>query len=150
MPKYKSLLDSQEKHQSDLLEAIKQMDPRVDKNLLSKIVNYVCLPIPEQAKAICDYLNCEITELYDSSELLQVSQLEKPKPTHPKKKRKPNEFNLNVRVERDLVERVFSKENMRRLGIVDKSSAIRSFILQLDRKLQRMEAKEKSSIKKED
>lgn len=149
MPKYKDLLESQGKRQSNLLEAIRKQDPRVDKILLSKMVNYVCLPIPKQAKIICDYLDCEITELYDPAELLLVSQLEKPKPEKPKKKRKPNEFNLNVRIERDLVERVFSKENMRRLGIVDKSSAIRSFILQLDRKLSRMDAKEKAS-KKED
>ena len=149
MPKYKSLLESQDKHQSDLLEAIRLQDQRVDKNLLSKMVNYVCLPIPKQAKAICDYLNCEITELYDPSELPLVSQLEKPKPEKPKKKKKSVEYNLHVQIERDLADRVFSKENMKRLGFVDKASMIRSFILQQDRKLARMAAKEKAS-KKED
>lgn len=149
MPKYKDMLLSQKKQQKELLQAVRQKDPRVDAGLLSKMVNYVCLPIPEQAKVICDYFDCEITELYDSSELLLISQLEKPKPEKPKINRKSTEFNLNVRVERALIERVFSKENMRRLGIVDKSSAIRSFILQLDRKLARMNAKEKAS-KKED
>lgn len=147
MPKFKSMLDSQNKQQKDLLEKIRQIDSRVDKSLLSKMVNYVCLPIPEQAKQICEYFNCEITELYDPHELLQISQFEKPKPSKPRK-RKPNEFNLNVRVERDLVERIFSKENMRRLGLVDKSSAIRSYLLSLDSKLTRIIAKEKTSEKR--
>lgn len=113
------------------------------------MVNYVCLPIPEQAKVICDYLDCEITELYDPSELLQISQLEKPKPEKPKPKKKSIEYNLHVQIERDLAEQVFSKENLKRLGFVDKSSMIRSFLLQQARKLARMAAKEKSS-KKED
>ena len=149
MPKYKSLLESQDKHQSDLLEAIRLQDQRVDKNLLSKMVNYVCLPIPKQAKVICDYFDCEITELYDPSELLQISQLEKPKPAKPKPKKKSTEYNLHVQIERDLAEQVFSKENLKRLGFTDKSSMVRSFILQQARKLARMDAKEKSS-KKED
>ena len=145
MPKFKTLLDSQNKQQKDLLEVIRKQDPRVDKSLLSKMVNYVCLPIPEQAKAICDYFDCEITELYDPSELLLISQLEKPKPEKPKKKKKPIEYNLHVQIERDLADRVFSKENMKRLGFVDKASMIRSYLLQQDRKLARMDAKEKAS-----
>ncbi len=149
MPNYKTLLTAQKKQQKELLQAIRQKDPRVDVGLLSKMVNYVCLPIPEQAKVICEYFNCEITELYDPSELLLVSQLEKPKPEKPKQKKKPIEFNLHVQLERDLAEKVFSKENMKRLGYADKSSMIRSFILQQSKKLDRMDAKEKAS-KKED
>ncbi len=149
MPNFKSLLDSQKKQQKDLLEVIRKHDPRVDKSLLSKMVNYACLPIPEQAKTICDYFDCEITELYDPSELLQVSQLEKPKPEKPKKKKKSVEYNLHVQIERDLAEQVFSKENLKRLGYVDKSSMIRSLLLQQAKKLDRMDAKEKAS-KKED
>lgn len=149
MPNYKSLLLAQKKQQKELLKAIREKDPRVDVGLLSKMVNYVCLPIPEQAKVICDYFDCEITELYDPSELLQISQLEKPKPAKPKPKKKSTEYNLHVQIERDLAEQVFSKENLKRLGFVDKSSMIRSFILQQARKLARMDAKEKSS-KKED
>ena len=149
MPNYKSLLLAQKKQQKELLKAIREKDPRVDVGLLSKMVNYVCLPIPEQAKVICDYFDCEITELYDPSELLQISQLEKAKPAKPKPKKKSIEYNLHVQIERDLAEQVFSKENLKRLGFTDKSSMVRSFILQQARKLARMNAKEKSS-KKED
>lgn len=149
MPNYKTLLTAQKKQQKELLQVIRKKDPRVDAGLLSKMANYVCLPIPEQAKVICEYFNCEITELYDPSELLLVSQLEKPKPEKPKQKKKPIEFNLHVQLERDLAEKVFSKENMKRLGYADKSSMIRSFILQQSKKLDRMDAKEKAS-KKED
>ncbi len=149
MPNFKSLFDAQGKKQSELRERLKELDPRVDAALVSKIINYICLPIPEHAKAICDYFDCEITELYDPSELLQVSQLEKPKPEKSKKKKKSVEYNLHVQIERDLADRVFSKENMKRLGFVDKASMIRSFILQQDRKLARMDAKEKASKKEE-
>lgn len=147
MPNYKTLLTAQKKQQKELLQVIRQKDPRVDARLLSKMVNYVCLPIPEQAKVICEYFNCEITELYDPSELLQISQLEKPKPEKPKSKKKPIEYNLHVQIERDLAEQVFSKENLKRLGYVDKSSMIRSLILQQAKKLDRMDAKEKASKK---
>lgn len=149
MPKYKDMLLSQKKQQKELLQVIRKKDPRVDAWLLSKMANYVCLPIPEQAKVICEYFNCEITELYDPSELLLVSQLEKPKPEKPKQKKKPIEYNLHVQIERDLAEQVFSKENLKRLGFVDKSSMIRSLLLQQAKKLDRMDAKEKAS-KKED
>lgn len=149
MPKYKDMLLSQKKQQNELLQAVRQKDPRVDVGLLSKMVNYVCLPIPEQAKVICEYFNCEITELYDPSELLLVSLLEKPKPEKRKSKKKPIEYNLHVQIERDLAEQVFSKENLKRLGYVDKSSMIRSLLLQQAKKLDRMDAKEKAS-KKED
>lgn len=147
MPKYKDMLLSQKKQQKELLQAVRQKDPRVDVRLLSKMVNYVCLPIPEQAKVICEYFNCEITELYNPSELLLVSQLEKPKPEKPKSKKKSIEYNLHVQIERDLAEQVFSKENLKRLGYVDKSSMIRSLILQQAKKLDRMDAKEKASKK---
>lgn len=147
MPKYKDMLLSQKKQQKELLQAVRKKDPRVDTTLLSKMVNYVCLPIPEQAKVICEYFNCEITELYDPSELLLVSQLEKPKPEKPKSKKKPIEYNLHVQIERDLAEQVFSKENLKRLGYADKSSMIRSLILQQAKKLDRMDAKEKASKK---
>lgn len=147
MPNFKSLFDAQGKKPNELRAKLKELDSRVDAALVSKIINYICLPIPEHAKAICDYFGCEITELYDPHELLQISQFEKPRPPKPKK-RKTNEFNLNVRVERDLVERIFSPENMRRLGLVDKSSAIRSYLFQLDSKLARIIEKEKTSGKR--
>ena len=147
MPNFKSLFDAQGKKQNELRAKLKELDPRVDAALVSKIINYICLPIPEHAKAICEYFNCEITELYDPSELLLVSQLEKPKPEKPKSKKKSIEYNLHVQIERDLAEQVFSKENLKRLGFTDKSSMVRSFILQQARKLERMDAKEKASKK---
>ena len=41
----------------------------LDKSTISRIMNYKILPIPEDAKKICEFLNCDILELYDYKEI---------------------------------------------------------------------------------
>ena len=41
-----------------------------DKSVVSKIMNYKVLPIPEDAQKICNYLNCNILDLYELKEIV--------------------------------------------------------------------------------
>lgn len=138
MPNYKGLLQEQNLQQKKLLEEIRAIDARVDKALLSKMVNYVCLPTPQQADVICKTLNCTISELYKPNELIVI-----PKSSNAKKPYTPTGMtNIHVQVEMQLVQRVFSKESMAKLGITSKSDCIRDYLKELAKRLDRIEIKE--------
>lgn len=49
----------------------------VDEWQLSKIVNYKCLPLPEQADKICECLNCNILDIYNKNEIDLVKGVKK-------------------------------------------------------------------------
>lgn len=139
MPNYKGLLQEQNLQQKNLLEEIRTIDARVDKALLSKMVNYVCLPTPQQVNVICKTLNCTITELYKPNELIVI-----PKLSNSKKPYTPSGMtNIHVQAPMQLVQRVFSKESMVKLGITNKSDCIRDYIEELAKRLDRIEAKER-------
>ena len=91
-------------------------DPRIDKSLLSKIVNDICLPTPPALACICKSLGCDVLDVYDVREI----QLVPPEQAAGKavatatertrRRRASNDFyNLTVEIPRDLAERVFSK-----------------------------------------
>lgn len=42
---------------------------KMDKQLVSKIVNYQVLPVPLDAKKICEFLKCDILDIYDEKEI---------------------------------------------------------------------------------
>lgn len=48
----------------ELASVIKKDEP-----MISKFENYKCLPIPEDLRKICEYLNCKIEDIYDDDEL---------------------------------------------------------------------------------
>ena len=58
------MLQSKNKQQKDLAELL-----QADKSYISKIANYKCLPTPQQAKAICEYLECNILDIYNKKEI---------------------------------------------------------------------------------
>lgn len=60
----KELLARQGKQQNDLAKYL-----NLDKEQISKIANYVCLPTPEQARLICEFLNCNILDIYNKKEI---------------------------------------------------------------------------------
>ena len=60
----KEMLASQSKQQNDLAKYL-----NVDNSYISKICNYRCLPLPTQAKAICEYLDCNILDIYNKKEI---------------------------------------------------------------------------------
>ena len=60
----KEYLARENKEQNELAEFI-----GIDKQEMSRIVNYKCLPLPEQAEKICEFLNCNILDLYNRQEI---------------------------------------------------------------------------------
>ena len=61
--------------QKELLDNVRRIDQRVDKSLLSKIVNDICLPTPKVLDCICNVAKCDVLDIYDKQEinLLQKS-----------------------------------------------------------------------------
>lgn len=60
----KEILKSRNIEQQELAEKT-----NIDKWQISKIVNYRCLPTPEQATKICEYLDCNILDIYNKNEI---------------------------------------------------------------------------------
>ena len=60
----KEYLNKQNKQQKELAEAL-----NIDKRDINKIVNYKCLPLPEQAEKICEFLDCNILDIYNKKEI---------------------------------------------------------------------------------
>lgn len=69
MSQYKKVMQTKGIQQKEVLDAVHRVDARVDKPLLSKIVNDVCLPTPQQFKVICDTLVCAPSDIYDPREV---------------------------------------------------------------------------------
>lgn len=69
MSQYKKVMQTKGIQQKEVLDAVHRVDARVDKPLLSKIVNDVCLPTPQQFKVICDTLVCAPSDIYDRAKL---------------------------------------------------------------------------------
>ena len=78
MSQYKKVMQTKGIQQKEVLDAVHHVDARVDKPLLSKIVNDVCLPTPQQFKVICDTLVCAPSDIYDPREVAFMRQLRPP------------------------------------------------------------------------
>ena len=50
--------------QKETLSILKQVEPRVDKPMVSKYENGVCIPTPSQLSALCALYGCPLSELY--------------------------------------------------------------------------------------
>ena len=82
---------------------------QLSESLVSKFNNYVCLPVPQDMKKICDALNCDVLDLYDKDEILFV----KPKPR--RKKQEMDCYRLTVTLH-SMFRKYFEIENLRSLG----------------------------------
>lgn len=140
MPKYKQVIAKSGISQQELTNRVHSIDRRVDKSLMSKFVNYVCVPTPAQTRVINNILGCETQELYTTDELNYNFSAEYSQSTA--RRRASNVYNLTIEVDRDLVERVFSSEAMRLLKITNKSDYIRQCLLRLDRRLEKIKEKQ--------
>lgn len=69
MSQYKKIMLDSGIMQKDLLEGVRRVDARVDKSLLSKMVNDICLPTPRTLGAICKTLSCDVLDIYDKEEI---------------------------------------------------------------------------------
>lgn len=152
MSKYKKIMFDKGIMQKEVLDKVRCTDPRIDKSLLSKIVNDICLPTPPALESICKTLGCDVLDVYDVREI----QLAPPEQTAGKavatatektrRRRASNDFyNLTVEIPRDLAMRVFSKDALRKLGYLSKTDCIRRLVEELDAKLSEISAHEKTA-----
>ena len=146
---YKKIFDELGIQQKDLLTHLVEHDSRMDKSLLSKIVNHLVLPTKQQLKIICAFLKCHVLDLYSANEIDLISVSRNVK-IGKKKKSKSNKYNLHVELDRKLAEKVLSKESLKTLGIERLSDYIRDCIDALSLKLERIQNKnEKTSSEEE-
>ncbi len=156
MSKYKNLMISKGIMQKELLDNVRRIDQRVDKSLLSKIVNDICLPTPKVLDCICNVAKCDVLDIYDKQEinLLQKSNknsaLNAPNIVATARKDRgglshgDNVYNLTVEIRRDIAERVLNKNALRKLGYLSKMDCVQQFIYALDKKYQKILEKEKA------
>lgn len=120
--------------QKEVLDKVHCADPRIDKSLLSKIVNDICLPTPPTLANICKTLGCGVYDVYDPRELefsprQAAGKAVATATNKTRKRREKNDFyNLTVEIPRDLAERVFSKPALRKLGYLSKTDCIRQYV----------------------
>lgn len=160
MSKYKGLMLRRGVMQKDVAESVRRVDPRVDTALMSKFVNDVCLPTPPVLNVICKTLSCAPLDIYDPREIALAPQsttaAETPAtgggravPTDTQRSRdrraKNDFYNLTVEIPRNVAERVFAPDALRKLGYLSVSDCVRHAVAALDERLSTITAKEKAA-----
>lgn len=161
MSKYKKVMIQRGVMQKTVSEKVHKTDPRVDTSLMSKFVNDVCLPTPRTLETICKTLACKPLDLYDPAKITltpPTSEQEaagggnagKHTPTAEAAKKRERRrvkglYNLTVEIPRDVAERVFAPEALRKLGYLSKSDFVRQAVAALDARLSTIEAKENAA-----
>lgn len=154
MSNYKKVMTQRGVMQKDLLDDVRRTDTRVDKSLLSKIVNDVCLPTPPTLDSICKSLSCTALDLYDVREIelvpkhsdltaanaVATCRVDRGGLSHGN-----NIYNLTVEIPRDVAERVFTKSALRKLGYLSKTDFVRQAVYALDDRLREIVNKEKAA-----
>ncbi len=160
MSRYKKVMLQRGVMQKEVSESVHKTDPRIDSPLLSKIINDICLPTPRTLETICKTLACKPLDIYDPREIAlippEIAQeatggglADNPAPsTEAARKRQRRRdkglYNLTVEIPRDIAERVFAPEALRKLGYLSKSDFVRYAVVKLDERLSTIEAKEKA------
>ncbi len=157
MSKYKKLMLDKGIMQKELLDSVRRTDNRVDKSLLSKIVNDICLPTPKVLESICNAVKCDVLDIYEVQEVDLLRNANKDPlyndsnaVAREQKTRGgglshgSNIYNLTVEINREVAERLFSKQALRKLGYLSKTDCIRQLVYKLDKKYQKVLDKEKT------
>lgn len=154
MSKYKKIMLDTGIMQKEVLANVQRVDPRVDKSLLSKIVNDVCLPNKPTLNSICKTLRCDVLDIYDANEInLLPACADCTTATAVATVRKSrgglshgdNVYNLTVELDRTIAERVFAKPALRKLGYLSKTDFVRQMVENLVKKLDEIESKENAA-----
>ena len=152
MSKYKARMTATGIMQKEVLTNIQRVDPRVDKPLLSKIVNDICLPNKPTLESICKTLRCDVLDLYDETEidLLPVrivdedgAVVHKRVKVTTKDKKSANIYNLTVELDRAMALRVLTKEALKKLGYDGVTDFVRKSVEALVVRLEEIEKQEK-------
>lgn len=154
MSNYKKVMTQRGFMQKDLLDDVRRIDARVDKSLLSKIVNDICLPTPSTLDGICKSLSCNALDLYDVREIELVPKDNDLTPSNAVATCRidlgglshgNNIYNLTVEIPRDIAERVFAKSALRKMGYLSKTDFVRQCVAELDARLTEKLSKEKAA-----
>lgn len=157
MSRYKKIMLQRGVMQKQVSESVHKTDPRVDSPLLSKIINDICLPTPRTLATICKTLACEPLDIYDPREIALVpptaaqgggntGQAATSAEAERKRQRRREKglYNLTVEISREIAERVFAPEALRKLGYLSASDFVRQSVTALADRLSTIEAKEKA------
>lgn len=150
MPKLKEVIAARGKTQKEVAEALRKKDKNIDRSMLNKFVNYVCLPKPSTTSDICEILDCDVLDLYDVIEMDMLSMTtKKRKPSiHGSKDFKSHGehiYNLTVEIDRKVAWQIFSKKALNMLGYKTKSEMIRDLLNKELKKYEHLLAKEKAT-----
>ena len=110
----KGILEKKNKKAKDLAIEI-----GIDEPMISKFVNYKCLPIPAQMKSICKSLDCKVSDIYKNEEIFYQETTKK----QPKSAEELNSYNLCVRLPNE-ARKYLASANLQRLGYKDKTQWI--------------------------
>lgn len=155
MSKYKAEMLKKGIMQKEILTNIQRVDPRVDKPLLSKIVNDICLPNKPTLESICKTLRCSVLDLYDKREIdllpENVSEVVsnksvatvdvKRQQTSGCNRTKANVYNLTVELDRSTAMRVLTKDSLKKLGYDGVTDFVRKAVEALIARLEEIENK---------
>ena len=96
-----------------------------DEPMISKIINYKCLPVPLMMLAICKSLNCKVEDIYEDDEVYYKTS-ERPHKasaeisakTTSKQTKELNSYNLCVKLPNE-ARNTLARENLRKVGYKD-------------------------------
>lgn len=154
MSKYKKIMLTSGIMQKEVLTNVQRVDPRVDKSLLSKIVNDICLPTKPTLDSICKTLRCGVLDIYDPHEInllpdntdcAGVNAAATARNSRGGLSHGDNVYNLTVEIDRRTAERVFAKSALRKLGFLSRADFVRQAVDGLVKRLDEIERKEKAA-----
>lgn len=97
---------------------------KTDAPMLSRFINYKCLPIPTMMDDICKVLGCDVEDIYDANEISFTKKK--------KAKRKTENYKLTVELPKEA--RDFLKRNIKKCGYRDITDWIMKCFLRLKKR----------------
>lgn len=154
MSRYKKIMLSSGIMQKEVLTSVQRVDPRVDKSLLSKIVNDICLPTKPTLDSICKTLRCDVLDIYDPHEInllpdnaacATANTVATARNSRGGLSHGDNVYNLTVEIDRDTANRIFAKSALRKLGYLSRADFVRQAVAAAVKRLDELERQEKAA-----
>lgn len=129
--KLRELLQQKGVRQQELAKSV-----GLDEPMISKFINYKCLPVPPDMNLICEFLNCAITDIYLESEIYMKQNKAS------SEMKEPEWYNLTVRLPRKAKE-LLNKANLKKCGYKDITQWITRCYERLEKRIDKISQKEK-------
>lgn len=118
-----------------------------NKVLMSLVETNKLLLFPKDLRKVTHYLNCEFEDLYDEKDLYIKKQVNV-QPTELREKERELYCRPTFRIPRSL-EKVFSKENVQKVGYLNKTDWLLSKIYELEEEVLKFDKSQEKMSKKE-